>query len=133
MGLPWVRLDVGFARNPKLLAVLSEREGYRAAFAWLCSLAYSGEQGTDGYIPAYALGHIHARPRDAALLAEHRLWHAVPGGGGWIIHGWAEFQQSDAETQARARAASKAGRKANCKRWHEQPCGCWESEPESEP
>ena len=131
MGLPWVRLDCTFPRNPKVLELLAEKDGYRAAFVYLCSLAYSGEQGSDGFIPSFALSHVHGRPRDAELLTACRLWHAARGGGGWTINDWAEFQQSDAETQARARAASRAGRKANCKRWHEQPCDCWVSEPDS--
>lgn len=128
MGLPWVRLETAFPRNPKILAVLAERDGYRAIVVYLCSLAYAGEQGSDGFVPSYALSHLHGRPKDATLLVEHRLWRPARGGAGWTIHGWTDFQQSDAETQARAAAASRAGRKANCKRWHEQPCDCWESE-----
>ncbi len=127
MGLPWVRLDTAFPRNPKLLALLAAG-GHRAALVYVCSLAYSGEQGSDGFIPKYALPHIHGRPRDAAQLCDVRLWHEQRGGAGWNINDWAGFQQSTAETADRARRARQAGRKANCARWHEPGCTCWKEE-----
>jgi hypothetical protein len=77
MGLPWVRLDTAFPRNPKILALLEEKDGYRAALVWVCSLAYSGEQGTDGFVPRYALQHLHGRPADAEKLVIHSLWVPV--------------------------------------------------------
>ena len=120
VGLPWVRLDTGFMRNPKMLALLSERDGYHAAYAWLCSLAYCGEQGSDGYIPAAALGLVFARPREAELLTKYRFWHDVPGGG-WQVNDWAEYQESSAETQQRSQSA----RRAACIRWHQPGCDCW--------
>lgn len=125
MALLWVRLDTAFPRNPKVLALLEEKDGYRAAFVWLASLAYCGEQGTDGFIPRSALPHIHGRPSDAEKLTRHRLW-SDRAGAGWGLDGWAEFQQSTAESQARGARAQQASRKANCVRWHGQGCGCWQ-------
>jgi hypothetical protein len=139
MSLPWVRLDTAFPRNPKILALLEEADGYRAAFVWVCGLSYCGEQGSDGFIPRYALQHLHGRPRDAEKLVIHNLWVAVPvgrsktasnghGPAGWTIRDWAAFQQSNSETQERKARAQLAARKANCVRWHGPDCGCWESE-----
>lgn len=128
MGLPWVRLDTAFPRNPKLLALIAEREGHRAAFVWCCGLAYCGEQGTDGYIPSFALGQIHGRPKDAAILVAHRLWREQRGHTGWTYADWGEFQQSSAETQARKERATTAALKANCKRWHDPECTCYLSD-----
>lgn len=129
MGLPWVRLDCAFPRNPKLLALLGEKDGHRAALAYLCSLAYSGEQGTDGFVPREALPFIHARLSDAALLARYGLWvkagqsdggcdagvtpgvtgkPGYPQAHGWVIHGWAEFQESTPESQQRRKRAQAA-------------------------
>jgi hypothetical protein len=125
LGLPWVRLDTALPRNSKVVAVLAERDGHRAAFLYICSLAYCGEQGSDGYIPKGVLPLIHGRPKDAALLVRHRLWHEENGGIGWFVNGWAEFQPSSAETQERARKARQAALKANCTRWHEPGCMCW--------
>ena len=124
MGLPWVRLDVGFSRNPKMLALLHEKDGYHAAFVWVVSLTYAGEQGSDGYIPESALHVLHARKRDACLLVEHRFWHSATGGG-WVINGWDDYQQSNSETQERARRLREGAVKGNCIRWHGPDCGCW--------
>ena len=104
--MQWVRLDTQFASNPKLLALLGEREGHRAAFVWVCSLAYAGAHETDGYIPEQALPFIHARRVDANRLVDHRLW--VPAPGGWSINGWAEFQLSTEEMQQRREKAQRA-------------------------
>jgi len=122
VGQKWVRLDVGFARNPKVLQLLAERGGDHAALVYVLALGYCGEQGTDGYVPAYALPHIHARPRDAALLVTHRLWRE--NGTGWHIKDWAEFQPSSEETRNRGMHA----RKAACIRWHGDNCGCWKDD-----
>lgn len=123
VGQKWVRLDVGFARNPKVLELVSEGPaGYRAALVYVCSLGYCGEQGSDGYIPRHALIHIHGRPKDADLLVTHRLWQA--NGTGWHIRDWAEFQPTSEEERARGRSA----RKAACVRWHGDNCGCWETD-----
>jgi hypothetical protein len=112
-------MDCAFARNPKILALISERDGYRAAFVWTAALGYSNEQGTDGYVPKSALGLLHGRPRDAQLLTAYRLWHE--SNGGWQVNGWAEFQFSTAENKAR----SESARHAACTRWHGKDCDCW--------
>jgi len=129
VGLQWFRMDCAFPRNPKILAVLAERDGYRAALVWAGSIGYSAENGLDGFVPTMALQFIHGRPREAELLCKHRLWHAARGGIGWTINDYAEFQPSNGETQARAERARQASRKANCVRWHGEDCGCWRDPP----
>jgi hypothetical protein len=105
----WVRLDTAFPRNHKVLALLAQRDGHRALVVYVCGLAYAGEQGTDGFVPAEALSLLHGRLADAQRLAEVRLWH--PQIGGWMINGWQEFQPSTKEAQersTRARSAAQA-------------------------
>jgi hypothetical protein len=126
LGLPWVRKDTAFPRNPKVLALIAEN-AWRAVVVYDFGLCYAGEQGTDGFIPRLALPLIHGRPRDAAKLVEARLWHEQPGAG-WVINGWAEFQPSSTETQERARKARQSSLKANCTRWHEPGCMCWKED-----
>jgi hypothetical protein len=106
MALPWVRLDTSFPTNPKLLAMLARKEGHRAAFVYVASLAYSGCHGCDGFVTAEALPFIHARRSDAALLCQFGFWRAVTGG--WEINDWTQFQQSTEETQQRKRRAQAA-------------------------
>jgi hypothetical protein len=103
MPLPWVRLDTAFPYNPKLLAMVAEKDGHRAALVYLCSLGYSGAHGTDGFIPREALTFIHGRLRDADRLVAHGFWWPQPGG--WLINDWAGFQESNEETQKRRKRA----------------------------
>ena len=113
MPLPWVRLDTSMPDNPKILHLVDgHKEGRAAAFVWVCSLTYSGKHGTDGFITRSALARINGRPIDARLLCEAGLWKDE--GVGWTINGWAEFQESNEETQKR----SERSRLAALKRWH---------------
>jgi hypothetical protein len=106
MGLPWVRLDTQFATNPKVLELVTDKR-HKAAFAYVCALAYSGSHGTDGYIPSGALPFIHASPADAKSLVDVGLWAPAPNG--WQINGWDEFQISDEAARARRERAQKGG------------------------
>jgi len=112
VALPWVRLDTTFPRNPKLLALLTEKDGHRAALAYLCMLSYSGEQGTDGFVPREALPFVHARHADVTRLVTHNFVYPQPGG--WLIHGWDEFQESNDDTRKRRLRAQSAAQA----RWH---------------
>lgn len=106
MPLPWVRLDTAFPSNPKLLAMLAEKEGHRAGLVYVCSLGYSGAHGTDGFIPREALPFIHGRQADADRLVRHGFWWPQPGG--WQINGWVEFQVTSEESQQRRKRAQAA-------------------------
>lgn len=107
MALPWVRLGTEVPRNHKILSLLQMSHGRETAFVWTCSLAYSGEQGLNGFIPKTALPFIHGKPVDAKRLVEVGLWE-VAGAGGWQIHDWAEYQPSSEEHQRRSAKASAA-------------------------
>lgn len=109
--MQWVRLDTAFPRNHKILALLGDKDGHRAVVAYVCGLAYAGEQNSDGFIPKAALPFIHARMVDAAKLVEVRLWMVDPGG--WLINGWTDFQPTNVEVQQRTLRA----RSAAAKRW----------------
>jgi hypothetical protein len=80
MGLPWIRLDTSMPDNPKILGLLDERDGHRAAFVWVCCMAYAGKHGTDGFIPANAARFVHGRASDFARLVEVSALKTVPGG-----------------------------------------------------
>jgi hypothetical protein len=104
----WVRFDTAFPRNHKILVLVGQGD-YRALVTFVCSLAYAGEQGTDGFIPREALPVVHGRLAEARKLEAVRLW--LPEGGGWMINGWLEFQPSSKENEertSRARAAALA-------------------------
>lgn len=106
MGLPWVRLDTQFANNPKIVRLIA-RKKYRAAFAYVAGIAYSGAHGSDGYIPEDCLFLVHATKADAKDLVDAGLWKLAPAG--WDINGWDEFQVSDEAARKRRERAQKGG------------------------
>jgi hypothetical protein len=112
MPLPWVRLDSNIASNHKILALLAEKDGYRAAFTYVCALGFVGSHGTDGFIVTNALGFVHGTENVTRLLVKHGLWIVTPGG--WLINDWNEYQESTPETQER-RVRAQAGAAA---RWN---------------
>lgn len=112
MPLPWVRLDTAMPDNPKVLHLIeSHKDGMGAAFVWLCSIAYSGKHGTDGFVSRSGLSRCNGKPIHARLLVEHQFWKDE--GVGWTIHDFNEYQASSEETAAR----SERARVAAFKRW----------------
>jgi hypothetical protein len=105
-GLSWVRVDASLASNHKVLALMSEKGGDHALNVFIFGLGHCAQHGTDGFIPAIALGLIHGKPRDAAMLVQVGLWHELPGG--YEVHDYREFQPSDEESQKRSDKARKA-------------------------
>lgn len=125
MPLPWVRLDSNIAQHDKILALKSDPSAKRwqAIASYMFSLGWSGGQGTDGFIPAYALESVHGTPQTARLLVKYGLW--IEGIAGYQIPNYAERQQLNAVTEAKKAAQSAGAKKANCKRFHGEDCGCW--------
>lgn len=108
MSLNWVRLDTQFATNPKIL-YLVEDKAWRAINTYIFGLGYSGQHGTDGFIPRAALPFLHATKREADKLIDVGLW--IPSPSGWDINGWAEFQPSTQEMKDRRIRARAGGEK----------------------
>lgn len=125
MSLPWVRLDSNIASHDKILELIDERDGYRAAFVYLCSLGWAGGQGTDGAIPKRALKMIHGTERHAQMLVNHRLWEYAEDGKSYVIRNWAQRQELEAIAEGKRAAQRLGALKGNCKRHHGPDCGCW--------
>ena len=106
MTVMWVRLDTAFNDNPKILRLLDERDGHRAALVFVCCLTYSGKHGTDGFIPRNALPFVHGRATDMARLVAVEAMKVVPGG--WEVPDWAEFQESNEASKKRREKAQRA-------------------------
>ena len=106
----WIRLDVGFARNPKVLGLLATGE-HTAVTAYVFGLLYCGEQGTEGFIPHSALLVLHASVVDAQALCQAGLW--IETENGWQVNDWREYQPA----LDSARKRSDAARKAAQTRW----------------
>ena len=126
MTLPWFRVDSGIATHDKVLRLLAEREGYRAFTVYICSMGYAAQHGTDGFIPRYALPHLHGTDRHAQLLVEARLWNYADGG--WEVHNWTARQELAVVTEAKRQAQRLGARRTNCVRYHGKDCGCWKDD-----
>lgn len=113
LGLQWVRLDTAWPRNPKTLELVQAKQ-WRTLIVYVSSLAYAGENATDGWIPSFALPFIHGTPTDARRLTDVRLWLTLPDCDGWHINDWSLYQPSRDEMAAR----SKHAREAAMARWH---------------
>lgn len=127
MSLPWCRLDTNIAGNDKVLALLDPSTGpkrWQAFALYVCGMGWSVGHSTDGLVPKVALKQLHGDVRTARLLVIDRgfgsLWTEVPMG--WHIVNFAERQQLDVITAGKNHAARVASEKANCVRWHKQPC-----------
>ena len=101
---PWVRLAHDMYRNPKVM-VLMHRGQHRAVAVYCCGLAWAGDHRQDGFIPTFALVQVHGKPTDAAHLCEVGLWRPVDGG--WVIHDWDVWQDTNDLRAARTRRMSQ--------------------------
>jgi hypothetical protein len=126
VGLPWVRLDSNIASHDKILALLAEPGGVKAAWMYVCTLGHCGGHGTDGLLSFESLPFVHGTKHLAKLLVDHDL--ITPDPQGWRIPNWGDRQQSVLATETRRAAQSAGARKANCIRWHGPACGCWEDD-----
>lgn len=123
MGLPWVRLDSNIASHDKILELLGRRNGRAIAFSYLCCIAYSGLNGTDGHIPFAALPFVHATKNDMNTLVEVGL--LIPTPKGWSVVNYADRQQTSVVTEEIRAAQTIGGKKGACLRHHGPDCGCW--------
>lgn len=122
MALPWVRLDSHIASHDKVLSLVNDPspKRWQAAFSYVCALGWSGDQGTDGYIPRFALPFVHGTTTTARLLVTYRLWEE--GVAGWQIVNFLERQEMAAVTAGKRESRRIAAEKANCARWHGPKC-----------
>ncbi len=119
-GLPWVRIDCNLYQHPKMLELLDRKDGHRSAWVFICSVCYSGQFGTDGYIKPSQLPAIHGRQVDAENLAAVGLWDVVPGG--WLVHDYADYNPLRSTSDQVRKAKRAGGARGACHRWHQQPC-----------
>ena len=94
--------------NPKILGLLDERDGHRAAFVWCAAWPTPGSTARTGSSPANAARFVHGRASDFARLVEVSALKVVPGG--WEIPDWDEFQVSDEA----AKSTPRQGPKGRC-------------------
>lgn len=88
--MSWVKLDDQMMTHPKILAA-----GPEAAWLFVCSLMYSSNQLTDGFVPTVAVPVLTTiRHPNAAVqvLVRVGLWERAEGG--YRIHDYLDYQPS---------------------------------------
>jgi hypothetical protein len=113
--MEWVKLHTRYYLDRAVL-----RAGEAAEVLFTRSLAYAGDQESDGFIPAEALAMLAPKKgaTRAAALVREGLWDVVDGG--WQIPGWIKHQvtverleqkrEAGRTRVARHRARQKTGR-----------------------
>lgn len=120
-----MRLDSNIAHHDKMLTLMGMRDGHKAAALYMFSLAWSGGNGTDGFIPKVAVPILYGTERHAHMLVEVQLWEHAPGG--YRIRNWELRQETATVTELKREIAKSAGRKSACIRNHGPACGCWKA------
>lgn len=116
--MTWVRLDDSVTSHAKIAAA-----GPDAFVLWVGGLAYANRHATDGHIPDSAIGMlfpatgwtVHRARQLAARLVAASLWEPTEGGG-WSIHGYAEYQEEALRANVEKRREAERERK---RRWRE--------------
>lgn len=111
----WAAIDVGFFRDPAVLALKPPEQ-----LAYLATLLWTVENLTDGHVPSVALPMHGVTRRQASRLVEVGLWH--PTEGGWQITSWAKWQKPRGEWVKLLEHRRHAAALGNCQRWHEAWC-----------
>ena len=124
MALPWVRLDSHIGSHDKILALLADPspKRWQAAFSYVCAIGWSGDQGTDGWVPTTALPFVHGNTTTGRLLVKYGLWDEELTG--WRIRNFAERQELSIVRAGKREMKRAAAEKGNCRRWHGP--SCWE-------
>jgi hypothetical protein len=122
VGVQWVRLDANAAQHDKFLALKADasRHKWQAISSYFFALGWSGGQGTDGFIPTYALQAVDGTTVTAQLLVKCRLWEVVPKG--WRIVNFEVRQQMNGVTREIQEAQVAGGKRGACSRWHGDDC-----------
>ena len=105
--MAWVKLDDGFPEHPKV-----ELAGDKAAWLYVCGLAYCSRTLSDGYIPATRLCRLTRFPQPQKLaerLVEVGLWDELPDG--WQVHDYGRHQRTKEQVEAIRAANAERARK----------------------
>lgn len=105
---PYAPLSVGYYKDPRII-----RAGEKAEVLYTRALAFTNEDGNDGYIdetqlPLFTIGLSGLKTRVAALEREG-LWER--NGHGWHVRNWSKWNRTRAEIEEKRRLDSERKRK----------------------
>lgn len=97
----WVKIDDQLHGHPKVSAAW--QTSHAAVGLHLLALSYCSSYLTDGLVPASfvteKMPEKKVRDRAVPALTDSGMWEAVDGG--WLIHGYLDYNPSRAEVEAR--------------------------------
>lgn len=95
--MTWFRVDDKLHSHPKRHAA-----SLRALGLWTLAGSWSGDQLTDGHIPAVIVKALGGTTTDAASLVNAGLWERVDGG--YQFRDWADHNPSRKDVQDKRNA-----------------------------
>jgi hypothetical protein len=114
----WAKLDDTLHAHPK-----ATDAGLEAMGLWVLTLSHCGAYLTDGHvrrpIALRTAGSAEVLERLAANLVRVGLWELHPGGDGWQVHDYLEFNPSRLEVRAQRSATERRGREIRAARARE--------------
>jgi len=107
----WGKVSYSRAMNGKL-----RRAGLAARGLDEAMILWSGQQGTDGRVTVdevEMIAMIHGHPQGVDELVDSlvEVGRWVPDGDGFLLHDWADFNQTSSKRQAISQARAQAGAK----------------------
>lgn len=105
----FAKIDVGYLENPKMQALIDENP--RAVLLHLKCILYSRQHLTDGVVPmplAMRLASARHEDRTAAVLANLLV---EDGSGNFIVHDYAEHNQTSEQVKSLSQAQSQKARR----------------------
>jgi hypothetical protein len=104
--MPYVKIEDGIFRNPKVVQVSSQ-----AKLMYVASICYAGSSLTDGFVPSNVARMLAAEvgigysPKTARELVSAGLWDETDGG--YQIHDYLEHNTSSQQVRAKRDAAKE--------------------------
>lgn len=107
----WFRVDDRLPDHAKVRML--GRARLAAIGLWSLCGAWSGRNGTDGFIPRTVVRQYDAKLRTVPHLVRVGLWSETTRNGepGWLFHDWPDWQPTAAAIEEVRRSRAEAGRR----------------------
>ena len=113
--MAWFKVDDGFNRHRKVIALRRGTERLRAVGLWTLAGSWSSEQSLGGLVPDAIIDELGGTQKDVDALLRVGLWVRAEA---IAFHDWDHYQP-DAETlEAQRIKESVSGSLGNHRRWH---------------
>lgn len=116
----WGRCDDTFYRHPKVAELDDELRKGCIALYWM-AISWSNDHLTDGRVSTGTLRVLGGESSEADELVRVGLWDRMERG--FLVHDWADFNQTKAHVMEVRALRSVAGKAGADSKWHGKPSG----------